>query len=240
MDSLASQMLDGLDRNGTIGMGYLGVVVSSLIYGVTCVQSFHYYRSPKGQGDPMYLRLFVLVMWVFDTLHQVLVVYAFYHYLVTGYGLPATLIYLSWSIPASLVVNMMAICSLSLEVATTVSYTGTLIFYLNRGRSEIERSNNMVSKIVIMAISSSSLSAVVAIATLFAYTLAPTKLYNLFFEFILETVDVNAVLTSLNSRESLNKAAVSSTTNFNRPIPAVPSQIVQEDVQLDVVCYRVS
>ena len=31
-----------------------------------------------------------------DTVHQGLVVYAFYHYLVTGYGLPATLFYLSW------------------------------------------------------------------------------------------------------------------------------------------------
>ena len=33
---------------------------------------------------------------ILDTVHQGLVVYAFYHYLVTGYGLPATLFYLSW------------------------------------------------------------------------------------------------------------------------------------------------
>ncbi|RDX44528.1 hypothetical protein OH76DRAFT_1486971 [Lentinus brumalis] len=59
MDPLAPQILSNLDRDGTLGMGYLGAVVSSLIYGITCIQTFQYYRSPKGQGDPTYIRAFV-------------------------------------------------------------------------------------------------------------------------------------------------------------------------------------
>ncbi|KAI0718565.1 hypothetical protein C8T65DRAFT_827520 [Cerioporus squamosus] len=247
MDPLAPALLGNLDRNGTLGMGYLGAVVSALIYGITCIQTFQYYRSPKSQGDPSYIRAFVLLLWVLDTVHQVFVVYAFYHYLVIGYGLPSTLIYLSWSIPASLVTNdiifILIRCFFLMRVwllsrnKPLVAILGLLalarfsvaLYYSS------QVSDNTVSKILLMVVGSSTLSAIIAIATLFAYTLAPTKLYNLFFEFILETIDVNAVLTSLNSREFLNQpVAPNVAINVKRPVSTFSARADKDRVRLNV------
>ncbi|RDX44529.1 hypothetical protein OH76DRAFT_1486972 [Lentinus brumalis] len=261
--------------------------------------------------------------------HQAVVVYVFYHYLVTGYGFPSTLIYLSWSIPASLVTNnttyilircffLMRIWRLSgnkhlvfalgvlalSRFSLTIYYASQVLMHNVLLEAEIEtkgyflliaeicivddhtgcsnmvpllrssddgslhrntdvlftsrafwdctvrsrliqghpvpeqppRSDSMVSKILVMVVSSSTLSAIIAIATLSAYTLAPTKLYNLFFDFILETVDVNAVLTSLNSREYLNQTVEANTATIGkRPVStAVSGRADKDRVRLDV------
>ncbi|RDX51317.1 hypothetical protein OH76DRAFT_324658 [Lentinus brumalis] len=280
MDPLAAEILDNLDRGGTIGVGYLGVVFSSLIYGITCIQTFQYFNSPKGRSDRAYLRVFVILVWILDTFHQALVIHSHYTYLVTGWGNVESLLFLVWTIPGSIMVNScvfilvrafflrriwllsqslivtvglgllaiarfvfsfvyasqiashhlivqaettsktVGIYALAFEVATTVLYTATLVYYLYKGRSGIKKTDSIVAKVIKLIVSTSMLSAIVAIADLIAYTVRPTKLYNLFFEFILETVDANAALTSLNLREFVsgaksNAGGTSDTIHFN-------------------------
>ncbi|TBU47723.1 hypothetical protein BD309DRAFT_855387 [Dichomitus squalens] len=48
-------LLAQINKGGTIGVGYLGVVASSMVYGVTCIQTFQYYRSERAKTDGFWL-----------------------------------------------------------------------------------------------------------------------------------------------------------------------------------------
>ncbi|KAI0731035.1 hypothetical protein C8Q76DRAFT_793137 [Earliella scabrosa] len=256
MDPIAAQVLANFDRS-TIGVGYLGVVFSTLIYGVTCIQAVQYFRSSRSSTDPWFLRTFVAAIWFLDSLHQAMVIHCYYEYLITSWGIPERLLFIVWSLTGSLFVNscvfilircfflrriwllshnafltialgVLALArfvmslvysgivarysllieanteseivgkyTMSLEVATNVMYTTTLVFYLvgRRGRS----TESTITRIIALVVSTSMLSVFIAIGDLVAYTVAPTKLYIIFFEFILETVDANAALTALAS-----------------------------------------
>ncbi|KAI0730563.1 hypothetical protein C8Q76DRAFT_792718 [Earliella scabrosa] len=262
--ALTLDLFKHLDRGGSIGPGYLGVIVSTLIYGITCTQSFQYFRNPKSRSDAWFVRLFVASIWLLDTVHQIMVTHAYYGYLVTNWGNLGGVVKLVWSLWAGLFVNccvfMLIRCfflwriwilshnrfivttlalvafsrlvtslvysgiisrhgliseaeaapktigigSMVLEVMTTVLYTSTLVFYLVRSRSGIAQSDSIMTRVITLVISTSMLSVFISIGQLVACIIStPTKLYLIFFEFILETVDANAALTSLNSREFL-------------------------------------
>ncbi|KAJ7102693.1 hypothetical protein C8R44DRAFT_808392 [Mycena epipterygia] len=59
-------------------MQYIGVVLSTIIYGITCLQTYHYYRSHP--NDPIILKGAVL------TLCSISVSHAFYHYGISQFG----------------------------------------------------------------------------------------------------------------------------------------------------------
>ncbi|KAI0630553.1 hypothetical protein C8Q77DRAFT_1133824 [Trametes polyzona] len=42
-----------------IGVTYIGVAISSMVYGITCIQSFQYYRSRRSATDTLFLRITV-------------------------------------------------------------------------------------------------------------------------------------------------------------------------------------
>ena len=79
-EASSATVLAVLDRGGTIGMGYLGVSFSSMcvfcagmclwrlliisvrwnrMYGLTCLQTFQYYRSDMTESDLLFTRYFV-------------------------------------------------------------------------------------------------------------------------------------------------------------------------------------
>ena len=75
----AALILASIDKGATIGVAYLGVAISAMyvssivdiesvgsrsscrIYGVTCIQTFQYYRSEKARADMTFLRFIVCV-----------------------------------------------------------------------------------------------------------------------------------------------------------------------------------
>ncbi|KAL1949727.1 hypothetical protein VTO73DRAFT_8608 [Trametes versicolor] len=81
-----AEILSQLDVGGTIGVAFLGVAISSAIYGITCIQTFQYYRSPRGSTDTPFLKIIVLILWMLDSTHQALIVQILYHYLVLNYA----------------------------------------------------------------------------------------------------------------------------------------------------------
>ncbi|TFK82719.1 hypothetical protein K466DRAFT_666321 [Polyporus arcularius HHB13444] len=87
--------------DSTLGVVYIAVAISSMIYGTTCLQAFLYYRSWRSKDDCLVLRYGIAVSMVIDTLHQAFVLHLGYDYLITHFGdytVPYTS--LPWSAPA--------------------------------------------------------------------------------------------------------------------------------------------
>ncbi|KAI8969879.1 hypothetical protein BD414DRAFT_540897 [Trametes punicea] len=98
-------ILSQIKLGPTIGVAYLGVAISSAIYGVTCIQTFQYFRSPKSITDMLFLKLIVIALWVLDSAHQAIIISILYHYLITNYANPAALLEAVWSIGTEIIVN---------------------------------------------------------------------------------------------------------------------------------------
>ncbi|KAM5541666.1 hypothetical protein V8D89_004647 [Ganoderma adspersum] len=93
-------------RGDTIGVGYLGVVFTSVIYGITCIQSFQYYRSPRAQTDITLIKYLVLTIWILDTIQEIFAVHVFYFFLVDNFDNPSGILVTVWcALHAGILVN---------------------------------------------------------------------------------------------------------------------------------------
>ncbi|PIL32260.1 hypothetical protein GSI_05505 [Ganoderma sinense ZZ0214-1] len=254
-------LLAHLNRGGTIGVSLIGVAVSAMIYGVTCIQTFQYYRSENYKEDQWIVKTLVPVLLVLDSTHEIFIIHIAYHYLITNYGNPQSLELVIWTIPAEIIVNAViaflvdgffcvrvwklsqnrfatGICAFAtvthlatnllypirifafpslLEAETKLKATGTsglgvgvvadvsistaMVWSLTKEKIRSLRTASMVDRLVMLTITSGLLTTVFEIVDLIAYVVAPSLLYNLFFNFLLGKLYVNAYLTSLNSRD---------------------------------------
>ncbi|TBU53298.1 hypothetical protein BD310DRAFT_981196 [Dichomitus squalens] len=101
----ASLILSKINRGGTIGVVNIGVAMSAMVYGVTCIQTFQYYRSAKSKEDSLFIKALVPSLWFLDSVHQALVMHVSYFYLITNYANPAALLQAVWSIPSTIIVT---------------------------------------------------------------------------------------------------------------------------------------
>ncbi|PIL33640.1 hypothetical protein GSI_04263 [Ganoderma sinense ZZ0214-1] len=103
---MAAFSLAGIDLGSTLGVTFLGVALSSMIYGITCLQTFIYYRSPRAKTDGAILRSLVATVFLCESFHQVVILHATYHYLILGFARPLSLITtLVWSLPMETIMN---------------------------------------------------------------------------------------------------------------------------------------
>ncbi|KAI6021799.1 hypothetical protein BKA83DRAFT_678281 [Pisolithus microcarpus] len=78
--------------------------ISAMVYGITALQTYTYYMHYS--DDALTLKLLVAAVWVLDTAHVSLMIHALYYYLIATYGVPTSLEYIIWSLPASDLVNV--------------------------------------------------------------------------------------------------------------------------------------
>ncbi|KAK7048263.1 hypothetical protein R3P38DRAFT_1856660 [Favolaschia claudopus] len=79
----------------TFGSAFIGLVVSAILYGVTILQTYLYYRNyPK---DNKLLKWMVAILWLLDTAHLVLCTIAVYTVLVLNFNNPSILQRPTWS-----------------------------------------------------------------------------------------------------------------------------------------------
>ncbi|KAJ3556162.1 hypothetical protein NM688_g2179 [Phlebia brevispora] len=90
----------------TIGLGYFGVGLSSILYGITCCQTFIYYRSRKAESDHWFLKFLVLALWILDSTHEALILYTYYYYLVLQFANPLAIFVDTWAVPTSILINV--------------------------------------------------------------------------------------------------------------------------------------
>ncbi|KAI0636114.1 hypothetical protein C8Q77DRAFT_1155821 [Trametes polyzona] len=258
---MATSMLQNISLGGTLGVTFLGVCVSSMLYGVTCLQTFNYYRSAKAKSDGHLMWLMVAALLIFDSGHQAIVIHAVYNYLVLSFANPIRVTQLVWSIPTEVVFNAIlaiilngfltyriwkvsrlysltvvatvlslanfgtnlayairgyfytnifaaerelrphGIAGLSISVATECMISFSLAYYLHTRRTGLSKSNDIITKLILVSVTTGLLIAAFNIADLIAYVTAKDDLYILFFNFMLGKLYANSLLTSLNSRE---------------------------------------
>ncbi|KAH8108733.1 hypothetical protein DFH11DRAFT_1070763 [Phellopilus nigrolimitatus] len=81
--------------NTTFGAAFVGLVVSAVLYGLTLLQTYTYYRTYP--NDSARLKSLVFILWFLDSLHLVLCTNAIYWYLVTNFNNPENLELTYWS-----------------------------------------------------------------------------------------------------------------------------------------------
>ncbi|KAJ7044021.1 hypothetical protein C8F04DRAFT_1071335 [Mycena alexandri] len=80
----------------TFGSAFVGLVVSAVLYGVTILQTYLYYRNyPE---DSRILKWMVAVLWLLDTAHIVLCTIAVYSVLVLNFNDPTILTTPTWCV----------------------------------------------------------------------------------------------------------------------------------------------
>ncbi|KAF8138662.1 hypothetical protein EV363DRAFT_539039 [Boletus edulis] len=70
--------------DSTMGAVLVGVVIASILYGCTCLQTWYYFTHYP--SDRWYIKLVVLATFFSDTGHEALIVHFIYTYLVTNFG----------------------------------------------------------------------------------------------------------------------------------------------------------
>ncbi|KAK0187538.1 hypothetical protein F5146DRAFT_1140954 [Armillaria mellea] len=91
----------------TIGAAYVGAMLSSLLFGITVLQVFIYYRDYP--NDWQLYRYSVGILWILDALHLSLTIHAIYHYTVDSFGDYAALGNIVWSYKLQILVNVIII-----------------------------------------------------------------------------------------------------------------------------------
>ncbi|KAI0729747.1 hypothetical protein C8Q72DRAFT_299977 [Fomitopsis betulina] len=69
-----------------LGPVSIGIILSSIVYGINCLQMYLYYTRHSKDGDGAFLKAYVALLILADTTHVVLLVMAYYHYTVTCFG----------------------------------------------------------------------------------------------------------------------------------------------------------
>ncbi|TFY66766.1 hypothetical protein EVG20_g4333 [Dentipellis fragilis] len=94
------------ELDSTLGAALLGVFISAALYGVLSLQSWAYFRYYN--RDPLSTRLLVGLVWLCETIHQVLISHAVYSYVVTNYANPSFLQQLIWSATVEIIFHGLA------------------------------------------------------------------------------------------------------------------------------------
>ncbi|TFK37299.1 hypothetical protein BDQ12DRAFT_216821 [Crucibulum laeve] len=90
--------------DNTYGAGFIGAIVTAMLYGITTLQTWFYFvHYPKDSSEN---KLLVSMIWVLDTAHMALVSLCMYHYLVTNYANPPALGIGHWSLFMSVALNV--------------------------------------------------------------------------------------------------------------------------------------
>ncbi|KAI6143140.1 hypothetical protein EDD17DRAFT_209728 [Pisolithus thermaeus] len=71
------------------------------------VQIYLYFMHYSEDG--LTTKVLVSAIWILDTLHLSFVCHILYYYLITNYGVPTSLNYIVWSLPASVLVNVLVV-----------------------------------------------------------------------------------------------------------------------------------
>lgn len=277
---VAVTILNNLRVGSTLGVLFIGIVFSSMLFGLTVCQCFYYYRSTKSETDHWFLKSLVASLMILATVQEGFIVHSIYYYFVSNYYNPCALLGKAiWSNPAQIAVNafvdiivegflihrgwklgrnsiLTTICVVLVgaESALTLAYpirlllegpvfdgldalkplgiatlgtaaladvcvTLTLVFYLSRSRTSFKRTNGLVTRLIVLTVSTGALTAIIVIADLIAYLTSTTTFYVAFFNFLIGKMYVNAMLTTLNTRGMM--AALHSTSN-TKPITSIP------------------
>ncbi|KAF9454164.1 hypothetical protein P691DRAFT_770871 [Macrolepiota fuliginosa MF-IS2] len=94
------------DFDGTVGALLLGLFLNTYLYGFVTYQ-FLVYKNTKF-NDPIWIKIIVAALFVTDTLHSAVAMYAGWQMCVTNYNHPESLLFVGWTIPFTAVATAVA------------------------------------------------------------------------------------------------------------------------------------
>ncbi|KZT68544.1 hypothetical protein DAEQUDRAFT_727637 [Daedalea quercina L-15889] len=92
-----------------LGATFIGIILSTVIYGITCLQVYLYYTQ-YCRNDGRAVKLFVAFLMTLDTFHVALLATVYYYYTVTHFGDFVTLQADTWSLSAQVTVGGFLSC----------------------------------------------------------------------------------------------------------------------------------
>ncbi|KAG5718815.1 hypothetical protein E4T56_gene2669 [Termitomyces sp. T112] len=87
-----------ISLDSKLGAGFIGNIVAGIFYGVTCIQSYTYFRS--SDQDKQWFRLVIFILWILDTFHLTLITHTLYYYMISNFGNYLALVFPTWSLIA--------------------------------------------------------------------------------------------------------------------------------------------
>jgi len=78
--------------HNTMGALFIGVIISTALWGAGSVQLYYYYNNYR--DDKLWMKTYVLAIWMLDTSQQVLILHSPYIYLVSHYADPTFLLHI--------------------------------------------------------------------------------------------------------------------------------------------------
>ncbi|KAG1733079.1 uncharacterized protein EDB91DRAFT_655279 [Suillus paluster] len=127
MSSSAQDPIQQIDVGNTFGALFIGVIIASVLFGLSNVQAFLYFQTHRGTGISFHI-LVVIWLWTLDALHLALIVHCVYYYLVTNYANVSALTDIVWSFKLQIIINVLLIYS----VQAMYAYR---IWIFSKGRS---------------------------------------------------------------------------------------------------------
>ncbi|KZT10395.1 uncharacterized protein LAESUDRAFT_423687 [Laetiporus sulphureus 93-53] len=118
-----------MELGDTFGALLVGIFISAILFGVTNLQVFIYFKSYS--NDPTWTKLSVCYLWVLDALQLAFSFHVAYFNLIVNYFNPPGLLRLAWSFKAQDIVGSVAISSVQTLYAIRV---WSLDKALNRGK----------------------------------------------------------------------------------------------------------
>ncbi|EIN11089.1 hypothetical protein PUNSTDRAFT_133140 [Punctularia strigosozonata HHB-11173 SS5] len=110
--------------DNTLGVALIGVIAASALYGLSCLQTWTYYRMYT--KDPVFIRVTVAVLWILDTLHSAFISHCVYFYLVTCFGKYEDLERAIWSIIVPVALNCISAFIVQIFLSWRVYKSGCL------------------------------------------------------------------------------------------------------------------
>ncbi|EIN12165.1 hypothetical protein PUNSTDRAFT_130433 [Punctularia strigosozonata HHB-11173 SS5] len=102
--------------DGLLGASLIGVLVSAVVFGITCLQIYLYFTE-HSQNDSTLLKAFVLILFFLDTLHLALLSHSIYFYTVSCFGDYFALTVATWSLLVQIPISSIVTLSVQLFFA---------------------------------------------------------------------------------------------------------------------------
>ncbi|KAF9007462.1 hypothetical protein BDQ17DRAFT_216761 [Cyathus striatus] len=91
------------ELNSTLGAIFLGNIGAAILYGITTLQTFSYYKNC--QKDGAMFRLLIGFLWILDSIHMSFMTHGVYQYLVVDFSNPLALMMPTWSLLSQIFVT---------------------------------------------------------------------------------------------------------------------------------------
>ncbi|KAI0790855.1 hypothetical protein C8Q75DRAFT_107881 [Abortiporus biennis] len=258
--------------DGTLGAVFVGVTVSAILYGITCLQTFAYFTE-SSKKDRIVYRVLIGLLWILDGLQLAFTAHLLYYFVITNYFNPVALTSSPWSaeafnvvtnisdlivrsilidriwrlcktpyLPGVLMLGNLATSAFSLSCSAKFQKIGdiqhlgpikgliigvftciagidtliaiSLVVILWGRRTGFKRTDSQLQTLMMYSVHTGALTSLVAICVVITFATMPTKFIYIALFFTLPKFYINALLATLNARETMRAERRNESSGF--------------------------